>query len=126
MPIVNEGPPLKLMAGAAVTLIVAVASLIPVRSARSVVLPMPTPVTGTSAEVAFAFTVAVEGTVAMVGSSVLRVKVYPPLGAGAERFSVMLLAFVCGTEKGFGEKLAVSVTVIVDISGAKVLDIAVT
>jgi hypothetical protein len=74
--------------GAAVTFTVAVASVMPGESARSVVLPTATPVTLTVVDVLPCGIVTGDCTVAMAELSVVSVKVVPPAGAATERVRV--------------------------------------
>jgi hypothetical protein len=82
--------PFRVMAGAGFTVMAALAGCAPVAVACKLVFPTATPVTVTVAELAPAAKVTVAGTVALVVSSMLRLAVKPPLGAGAERFRMIL------------------------------------
>ena len=110
---------------AALTCTVAVASLIPAADARNVVLPAPAPVTSIQTRLSPAGIVAVEGTVAIKGSSELRVKVIPPAGAGAESLRDILVVRVTTVDTDVGLKLAVTVTTTLRVSCAKPIAVAV-
>ena len=108
-----------LIAGWGLTEMVDVASLIPGEPALNVVTPTATPVTTICADVSPVPTVTVEGTVAIDASSVLRLNVNPPAGAGAEICSVMLLVADSITPRLGVEKFASRVTFAALTSGAK-------
>jgi hypothetical protein len=101
------------------TFTVPVASVIPVESARIVVLPAPTPVIGTGTLVPPWITVTLAGTVATAGLSDLSVNVMPPTGAGAEMFNVVFVEVVKLMFVVAGLNVAVTVTFATRVAGAK-------
>ena len=87
--------------------------------ARSVVVPVATPVTVTVSEVAPAGKNTVAGTVAFDVSSTLRFAVKPPVAAGADRFKSRFAVLKVRTDLEVGEKVSVRVTLTLRVSGAK-------
>ena len=75
-----------------------------------VVVPAPTPVTGTMALVAFAAKFTVSGTVATAGLLELKLMIRPPVGAGADSVNVRFCVAVPVIDRLVGEKLAARAT----------------
>ena len=75
-----------------------------------VVVPGVTLVTGTVALVALAAIVTVAGTVATLALLELKLKIMPPAGAGADKFSVRFWVAIPVMVVVLGDKLAVAVT----------------
>ena len=96
---------------AEVTVILAVAFVSPAKLAVITLEPAATAVTGTVTVVAPAVIVTEAGTVAFAVLDELKVKVSPPVGAGAERFSERFCEPGAAMERFAGEKLMVAVTV---------------
>ena len=91
-----------------VTLAVALVS--PAKLAVITLEPVATAVTGTVAVVAPTAMMTEAGTVALAVLEELKVKVRPPAGAGAERFSERFCEPGATMERFAGEKLIVAVT----------------
>ena len=92
------------------TVMTAVASVKPAKTARIAVDPAATPVTGTVTVVALAAMVTVAGTVAAAMAEELRLTVSPPVGAGPDKVRVRFLVSVPFTVNVAGVKLMVAVT----------------
>jgi hypothetical protein len=109
------------------TFTVAVAVVMPGEAALMVTVPAAAPVIGMATEVAPAAIMAVPdtGTVATALLLELRAKVIPPAGAGAEMVRFRLVGVFRGSERVFGLKAAVTVTLAVTTSGAYPVAVAV-